>query len=557
MGDDGRVHSSSQPQYSNFSEWDIYRSEIPLLAIVAPTQTTDMIQSLVNDAQQNGWLPKWAIADGDASQMNGDSADPIIASGYAFGIRDFDQSAALAAMLKGANENETGHGLEIERQYLSQYISEHYITAGSLDLTSSNYSIGGSATLEYAIDDFSIAQLAQSLGDQSVYETMMQRSHNWQYLFNPETGYMEGKNSDGTFPEGPAFQSALFEPGGEQGFEEGNAIQYTWAVPQDLYALGNLMGGPSEAASKLTTFFTQLNAGRFEPYDWAGNEPSLWSPWEFDYFGAPWETQDYVRQIATTLYRDAPVNEPGNDDLGAISSWYVWAAIGLYPVTPGTANLAIASPLFPRISITLPNGRQLEISAPDASASTPYVQTLTASGLTPPATQACTPSSSASAGTGWNSPWIPASFLQTGGSLDFTLSATPDRSWGSASQNAPPSYAADRLPAVGFSAPTGATTIEHGTTRTIEVGLQQVSTASPAVAWTATATGGLEIHPSAGTFPQGSGSTDSCASPSRLTEGMSMTATGVGSQQVRVSMRTTAGVELPPVVVDVTVKGSA
>ena len=366
----------------------------------------------MNDAQQNGWFPKWAIADGDASQMNGDSADPIIAAAYAFGVRNFDLKAALAAMMKGANENETNHGLEIERQYLSQYLAQHYVDANSLDLTSINYSDGGSVTLEYALDDFAIAQFAQGIGDQAVYRVMMQRSHNWQYLFNPATGYIEGRNSDGSFPPGPAFQSDLFEPGGEEGFEEGNAIQYTWAVPQDLAALGDLMGGPGDAVAKLDTFFDQLNAGRFEPYDWAGNEPSLWTPWEFDYFGAPWRPQDVVRRIVTTQYHDAPVNEPGNDDLGAISSWYVWAAIGLYPVTPGTANLAVASPLFPEVLIELPSGHLLDLSAPNASAGTPYVQSLTVGGHDT------------------SDPWLPASLISTGATLDFDLSGTPDKSWG-------------------------------------------------------------------------------------------------------------------------------
>lgn len=364
MGADSRVHQSQQTQYSNFSEWDIYRSEIPLLSMLAPEQAGDMIQSLVNEADQDGWLPKWAIVGGDASQINGDSADPIIADAYAFGVRNFDAQAALEEMVKGATETETGHGLEIERQYLTQYIAQHYVNADSLDLSSINYSDGASVTLEYALDDYSIAQFAKSLGDNAVYETMIQRSHNWQYLVNPTAGYIEGRNADGSFPEGPAFQSALFEPGGELGFEEGNAIQYTWSVPQDLYALGNLIGGSAKVVQKLDTFFTQLNAGRFKPYDWAGNEPSLWSPWEYDYFGEPWQTQEVVRKIATTLYHDAPVNEPGNDDLGAISSWYVWAAIGMYPVTPATSNLALASPLFPEVSITLPSGHALVLSAP-------------------------------------------------------------------------------------------------------------------------------------------------------------------------------------------------
>jgi predicted alpha-1,2-mannosidase len=348
-GPDGKVHrSATRAEYANFSEWDIYRSEIELESVLAPNQVGDMVQSLVNDAQQGGWLPKWAIVDGDASQMNGDSADPIIAAAYAFGIHDFDASRALQAMVKGATQNETGHGLEIERQYLDQYLTQHYVNAGSLDLTSINYSIGASVTLEYALDDFAIAQLARSLGDHSVYATFMQRAHNWEYEFNPATGFMQARNTDGSFPAGAAFEFSELEAGGQNGFEEGNAIQYTWAVPQDLAALATLMGGNEQAVSKLNVFFTHLNATRFYPYDWAGNEPSLWTPWEYDYFGAPTQTQKTVRAIVNTLYSDTPVNEPGNDDLGAIASWYVWAALGLYPVTPGSADLALSSPLFPR-----------------------------------------------------------------------------------------------------------------------------------------------------------------------------------------------------------------
>jgi predicted alpha-1,2-mannosidase len=571
-GDDDQVHYSARPQYSNFSEWDIYRSEIELLALVAPRQTGDMIQSLVNDAEQNGWLPKWAIADGDASQMNGDSADPIIASAYAFGARDFDLEGALAAMVKGATETESNHGLEIERQYLSQYLTQHYVNAGSLDLTSINYSIGGSATLEYALDDFSIAQFAQSLGDQSVYTTMMQSAHNWEYLFDPATGYVQARNSDGSFPPGPAFQSDLFEPGGEKGFEEGNAIQYTWAVPEDLGALAKLMGGTSQAVSKLDSFFEHLNAGRFEPYDWAGNEPSLWTPWEYDYFGAPWRTQVVVRSIADTLYHDAPVNEPGNDDLGAISSWYVWAAIGLYPVTPGTANLALASPLFPDVSFELPSGKRLVLDAPQASPSDPHVHSVTVSGpgegslASEPSAQACyaVTSSHSHKGTAaagsWQSPWLPASALTTGATLHYVLSGTPDRDWGTAPQDAPPSYATGAVPALGFSVPSGGTTIEQDRTSKAELGLQQVSQGGPGVVWTASTSPGTTVSPSAGEFTASttlrapaSPSEQSCNSPARQHTMLSLKSTTAGPATVTFSLRTTSGGELPPVVLRVTV----
>ena len=163
-GSDGRVHTDhGREEYADFSEWDIYRSEIQLESLLDPHAVGDMVQSLVDDAEQSGWLPKWAIVGGDESQMNGDSADPIIADAYAMGVRNFDVAAALRYMVKGATQNETNHGLEIERQYLSQYLTQHYVNAGSLDLTSIDYSIGGSVTLEYAIDDFAVAQFAAAL----------------------------------------------------------------------------------------------------------------------------------------------------------------------------------------------------------------------------------------------------------------------------------------------------------------------------------------------------------------------------------------------------------
>lgn len=568
-GDDHRVHVSSRPQYSNFSEWDVYRSEIELLSLVAPAQTADMVQSLVTDAQQNGWLPKWAIADGDASQMNGDSADPLIAAAYAFGVRGFDARAALAAMVKGATQEETGHGLEIERQYLSQYLSQHYVNAGSLDLTSIDYSIGGSVTLEYALDDFAIAQLAAALGDRATAAEMMARAQNWQYLFDPATGAVGARNADGSFPPGPAFQRDLFEPGGELGFEEGNALQYTWSVPQDLYALGNLMGGGPRAVAALDRFFTHLNAGRFAPYDWAGNEPGLWTPWEYDWFGAPWRTQGVVRRIMTTLYHDAPVDEPGNDDLGAISSWYVWAAMGLYPVTPGTADLALASPLFPEVSVTLPDGRRLVLSAPGASASRPYVHALTVTGPATHTLEAAVARPACSAGDGgrraraaagagnWQSPWLPAAVLSTGATLRFTLAAAPDRTWAADPARAPPSYTADQLPALGFTQPNGATTVAAGGSAPVVLGLQQVSTGGPEVRWSASATPGLTVSPESGVFapargdPGGARGPGSCQSPAPLRQTLRIGASAPGAGRVVVSLETAAGAALPPVLLDV------
>jgi predicted alpha-1,2-mannosidase len=560
-GSDGRVHrSAGGAHYANFSEWDIYRSEIQLVSLVAPKQAGDMVQSLVDDGTQNGWLPKWAIVGGDESQMNGDSADPIIADAYAFGVRNFDVHRALAEMVKGATEAETGHGLEIERQYLSQYLSQHFVPADSLDLTSIDYSIGGSVTLEYAIDDFAIARMALALGDHAVYQTLKQRAHNWEYLFNPSTGYLQARAEDGSFPAGPAFATSQFEPGGQLGFEEGNAIQYTWAAPQDLSALASLMGGDAAAIGRLNTFFTSLNATRYQPYDWAGNEPGLWAPWEYDYVGAPEQAQATVRTIADELYADAPVDEPGNDDLGAISSWYVWAALGLYPVTPGTGDLALASPLFPTVSVLLPDGHRLVEHAAAASAYDPYVHSLTVTGVTRPApapsckaAPSTARSTSAGSSTSWTQPWLPASVLTTGGVLTYGLSSRPDPSWGTDPGAAPPSYGTGRLPAVGFSLPSGATAVTAGQTTTVQLGAAAAQPGVSVVHWSA-AGAGLTVTPSSGQLEVGGGCPSSATvSPTTLT--LTVGATAPGSFVLHVTLEDAGGTPLPPVAVDVQVSG--
>jgi predicted alpha-1,2-mannosidase len=556
-GDDGQVHRTSRIEYANFSEWDIYRSEIQLVALVAPVQAGDMVQSLVNDAGQSGWLPKWAMPDGDLAQQNGDSADPIIASAYAFGIHAFNARAALRAMVKGATQAESPHGLEIERQYLSQYLSQHYVNADALDLDSITYSAGASMTLEYALDDFSIAQLAQALGQTDVYRQMMVRAHNWEYLFNPATGYLQGRNADGSFPDGPAFNPSLFEQGGEEGFEEGNAIQYTWAVPQDLAALASFMGGDADAVAKLNTFFTQLNAGRYAPEDWAGNEPSLWTPWEDDYFGDPAQTQAVVRQIMTTLYGDGPVNEPGNDDLGALSSWYVWAALGLYPVTPGTADLAVAAPLFPHAVVRLADRRTLVIDAPRASAADQFIDGMRVSGtsLGPPRTSCGTTISTGRTKAGeWDDPWLPSAILRTGGTLRYTLASSPDPAWGAASSAQPPSYGTGSLPALGFTRPSGALTVHVGAAAALV--LEMTTEAGAAVAtWQAHASAGLTLSATSGTLTVGATTSRGCARSGAAQQTLSVAASAPGSGTISFTLRTSTGLTLPPVVVDVDAAG--
>jgi predicted alpha-1,2-mannosidase len=432
-GFDGRPHvAKGYTQYANFSGWDIYRSELPLLAMIAGSETSDMMRSLLADHDQSGRLPKLPFTDVETAEMNGDSADPILATAYAFGVRGFDADAALRAMVQGATAKGTGAGWDVERQDLDEYLTQGWIEAGRRDRTSLDYSVGGSETLEYSIDDYAISQLAGALGRRDTAATFLARASNWRHLFNPATGYLAARDASGNFPAGPAFQPSPQPNIGQDGWEEGNSIQYTWSVPQDLHGLFTRMGGNAAAVAKLDAFFAALNTSRRQPRDWAGNEPALGIPWEYDYAGAPWRTQDVVREIATKLYAPTPNGEPGNDDLGAMSSWYVWAAIGLYPETPGRAELVLASPLFTGVTVQLASGRKIVIDAPNASAANRYVRELRVTGTAAP--QQCVTS-----GDGYACPWLPASALSDGAQLTFTLSAVPDKQWAAATAAAPPS----------------------------------------------------------------------------------------------------------------------
>jgi predicted alpha-1,2-mannosidase len=561
-GSDGKVHIAGHREvYANFSEWDIYRSEIQLESLVDPQAVGDMVQSLVDDAQQTGWLPKWAIVGGDESQMNGDSADPIIADALAMGVSNFDAPLALEYMVKGATKTETGHGLEIERQYLSQYLSQHYVNAGSLDLTSIDYSIGGSVTLEYSIDDFAIAQVATAEHEPALASTMRRRAASWEYLFNPATGFIQARGTDGSFPGGAAFEAAQLEPGGQTGFEEGNAVQYTWSVPQDLGALASLMGGQAAAAGRLETFMRSLNATRDVPEEWSGNEPDEWAPWEFDFFGAPDQTQRDVRAIVNREYADAPVDEPGNDDLGALSSWYVWAALGLFPVTPGSGDLALASPLFPSVTITLSDGRHLVERAPDATAAHAYVHALTVSGVTRPSGTGSAECAGASAAGDWDRSWLPASVLASGGTLRYALSATPDPTWASSPGSAPPSVSTGQYPAVGFSLPSGATAVRAGQSTMIQLGVASAGDRAVTVHWRAAPSPtGVTVTPSSGTLAATPAHSDCRVAsappqpaPATQTLQVSAPTAAGGTAPLHVELTTSSGRTLPSVVLDVQV----
>jgi predicted alpha-1,2-mannosidase len=427
-GFDRKVHSvaAGRTHYTNFSGWDIDRSEIPLLALLVPEQTSNMMQSLVEDAQQGGWLPKWPVASSYSGVMEGDPADEMIAEAYSFGARDFDVHAALAAMLKGATRvpdpKHLGQGWYEQRPQLSDYLRLGYVPNGP----GAQSTTGASLTLEYATSDFAISRFAGALGQNTVAKQFLDRSQNWTHLYNADSGYLQPRDARGAFPSGNPVTTGLSGDTGQSGFREGTAAQYAFAVPQNLGGLIASMGGNAAVDRRLDQFFTESNAGPESSHYWAGNEQDLLAPWVYDYAGQPYRTATTVHQLLGSAYSDTPGGEPGNDDLGAMSSWYVLAALGLYPTTPETGVLAATTPLFPQAELQLPHGRTV-ITAPGVSDTNLHVQALTVNGH---------PS---------QRDWLPVSDLLGNASttrLNFALTSQATPSWATGAEDEPPSYPA-------------------------------------------------------------------------------------------------------------------
>jgi predicted alpha-1,2-mannosidase len=325
-------------------------------------------------------------------------------------------------MVNGATQGGVGRNGYVERPGIASYLKRRY--APQTEEFRGDYGIdGASITLEWSVDDFAISRFADSLGDAATATEFQSRAQYWQNLFNPSTGYISPRSAAGAFLDGPGFAGPTSDFG-QDGFDEGNAEQYLWMVPQNVAGLVTDLGGRQAAADRLDRFFTELNAGPNKPFMWAGNEPDFGVPWLYNYVGQPWKTQETVDRVRSELFGPTPNGEPGNDDLGAQSSWYVWAALGLYPSTPGTRILTVDTPLFDRAEIALPAGKFIRISASGVSNGLKYINGLSIDGRATDRT------------------FLPGSIIRTGGDVTFSLSATPDTIWGTAQSSAPPSFGA-------------------------------------------------------------------------------------------------------------------
>jgi predicted alpha-1,2-mannosidase len=414
-GFDGEVHrAAGHRRYADFSGWDTYRTQMPLVAMLAPRRASDMVRSLLASFRESGYLPKWSQANGHTHVMTGDPADPLIAGAWAFGARRFDARAALRAMVKGATRygRASSDPPYYERPGLREYMRLGYVPHElNTDTTGQTFlpeRVWGTAatTLEYALADFAIARMAGARCDRTPRRRFARRAGNWRNVFDRATRHVQPRNADGSFERVGAT--------GEEGFVEGNAAQYTLFVPHDPAGLFRALGGRRAALGRLDRFFERINAGPAAPHAFLGNEPTLSTPWLYTWLGRPHRAAAIVRRALLRLYSTRPGGYPGNDDLGSMSSWWVFGALGLYPAVPGTDLLTVGSPLFQRVVLRLPHGRVVLRARGRGTA----VRSLSVDGR--PRRRA----------------WLRFHRLRRGARLDFRLGSKPNPRFGRA---APPS----------------------------------------------------------------------------------------------------------------------
>jgi predicted alpha-1,2-mannosidase len=352
-GFDGRVHRlpPGERQYSAIAGWDAYRTHLPLLAWLRPDVASGVVRSLKRMADQGGWLPRWPLVASYTGIMNGDSAAPVVAAAHAFGARDFPLAGVVAQLVRQAEwpDGAPGQGWFQPRPGLADYVRLGYVpnTTPERGWTQPH---GASTTLEYAVDDFAVSRLAAAVGLDEAAARLGRRSGSWRHLLSSDRGYLLPRDAAGAFPVDGASVCC-------DGFQEGTASQYTWGgVPQDMGGLLAGAGPRDDVLRRLDTFHSALNAGAGHHHAWLGNQPSFLTPWAYLWLGEPTRTQDVVARARRELWSVGPGGLPGNEDLGSLSAWYVWTSLGLYPLTPGTADVGLTVPAFGTVTVRPSSG---------------------------------------------------------------------------------------------------------------------------------------------------------------------------------------------------------
>ncbi len=332
----GKIGKTESVRYTVFSLWDTYRNYHQLMSLVYPEQQLDMVKSMLQMYDENGWLPKWELNSTETFTMVGDPASVVIADTYLRGITDFDTEKAYQAMLKGATQLENNP----LRLGLKEYLQNGYVSVDS--------GVAGpvSVTQEYNMADYAIAQMAQKLGKTIDYQRFYKQSLSYKKLFDKETKLLRPKYSNGKWyePFNP-YSGANFEK--NVGYIEGNAFQYAFMIPHDIKGLIKLMGGEKKFAKKLDKLFAD------NQYDMA-NEPDIAYPFLFNYCkGYEWKTQQKVKELINKYFTNQPKGLPGNDDTGTMSAWVVFSMMGIYPITPADPSFTLTKPTFSEIKIHL------------------------------------------------------------------------------------------------------------------------------------------------------------------------------------------------------------
>jgi predicted alpha-1,2-mannosidase len=396
---------AGQQRYTEFSLWDTFRALDPLFTVTQPKRITDLINTMLVFYEENGLLPIWDLSTWETNTMTGYHAIPVVADAILKNTKGFDIEKAFTAMKKSAMQNI--RGTDLYRQY--GYVPQD------------KYGSSVTVTVEYAYDDWCIAQVAKKLGKMDDYTIFMKRSASWKNLFDPATGFIRAKNSDGNWVT--PFDPYLSEHDEKKAmYTEGNAWQHSFFVPQDVYGLATAHGGNKKFIQKLDSLFTvssALNGTNTSPDvsgligQYAhGNEPSHHIAYMYTYVGAAWKTQERVRIIIDSMYHAAPDGYAGNEDCGQMSAWGVWSMAGIYPGNPSGGQYVFASPFFEEVKFNLPLNKSFVIRAKNAGKDKPYIQSVQLNNKP------------------YNKTYINHTTLMNGGLLEFIMGAAPNKEFG-------------------------------------------------------------------------------------------------------------------------------
>jgi predicted alpha-1,2-mannosidase len=412
-GADGKMdHAKGYNQMTVFSLWDTFRAEHPLFTIIERNRVNDFVRSMLAHYEETGLLPVWELEGNETNTMIGYHAVPIIADAILKGFRGFNIQEAYEAMKESAMQDTFG----------IKYFNElGYVPADKI-------SESVSRTLAYCYDDWCIAQIAKFFHKENDYTYFIKRAGDYKNLFDKSTGFMRGKFADGSWrvPFSPVFTGKK-----NPDYTEGDAWQWTWFVPQDVAGLIKLMGGQYNFVQKLDSLFDQSSVVNSEtaPPDVSGligqysqgDEPSHHIAYLYDYAGEPWKTQADVRKICETLYTDSTDGLCGNDDCGQMSAWYIFSAIGFYPVNPASGIYVIGSPMLNKVSIDVGHNKHFTVIANNVSKENKYIQSAELNGKPLDLT------------------YITQKEIMNGGTLVFDMGDKPNKEWGAEKSDAPPS----------------------------------------------------------------------------------------------------------------------